>query len=46
MLKEILSCGIKILKVFVTATVCGTKNDLNADIFSIKQSSSALSKRL
>ena len=34
-LKEIISCGVNILKVFVTATVCGTKNDLNADIFSI-----------
>ena len=45
-LKEIMSCGVNILKVFVTATVCGTKNDLNADIFSISQTSSALSKRL
>ena len=35
-LKEVLSCTIKIVKVFVTATVCSSKNDANADLFSIK----------
>jgi hypothetical protein len=45
-LKEILSVTMKIVKVFVTATVCSIKNDVNADLFSIKQTPSALSKRL
>jgi len=45
-LKEILSVTMKIIKVFVTATVCSIKNDVNADLFSIKQTPSALSKRL
>ena len=45
-LKEIFSVTMKIVKVFVTATVCSIKNDVNADLFSIKQSPSALSKRL
>ena len=44
--KEILSVTMKIVKVFVTATVCSLQNDTNADLFSIKQTSSALSKRL
>ena len=45
-LKEVLTVTMKIVKVFVSATVCGSRNDTNADLFSIKQSTSALSKRL
>ena len=45
-LKEILSYTMKIVKIFVTATVCSIKNDLNADLFSVRSTPSALSKRL
>ncbi len=35
-LKEVLTVTMKIVGVFVSATVCGIKNDLDADVFSIK----------
>ena len=37
---------MRIIKVFVFATVCSIKGDMSANTFSIKQSPSALSKRL
>ena len=45
-LKMILGTTIKIVKFFVTATVCSLKNDAKAEVFSFKQTSSALTKRL
>ena len=45
-LKEILSVTIRIIKVFVLSSVCSLRNDMKADLFSIVQSESALSKRL
>lgn len=35
-LKEVLTVTMKIVGVFVSAAVCGIKNDLDADVFSIK----------
>ena len=42
----VLSITMRIVRIFVTTTVCSLKQDANADVFSIKQSASALIKRL
>lgn len=42
----VLSSTIRIVRIFVTTTVCSLKQDADANTFSIKQSASALSRRL
>lgn len=46
--KKVLVLGsmMRIVRIFVTTSVCCVRKDFNADLFSIKQTHSALSKRL